>query len=1188
MISIVGVTAFRDFLEKQSGIRNPNVTFKLSEIRSALELIRDDHSVTADFMNRFINFVQGAHAIWTHDYQSAVKAFLAAFDFELPVGNWYQKWMEIQARHYIFSQLRLSPEFDEGTTEKMLPFLRDKLMDAVKSYESIGAAKKQFTKFGNIVASGTGNSSLDLVEVLPLGILDIIQDVIQLSRRGNMGADCLDVIESILTSKSSSKMLRYKALEVMFVIRDHPGTSVDILKRIDIISTKFDLFIAQQIDSDSEKAKNAQLKKQVQEKLEHDRKLNRLNTNTSSSVEPQKKKKGTNKLVKNLFKNLRRDVDDTASDGKVGDDAKLEKTDDAANNADPLNTETIGAKATGSMQPSGSGSDPIPKIEPRMVEMKCQHPFAAKVIPVETWKLGAIDCEQCQTTTELDVWLAARLGDVAGLTYFLDSGVDVAAMTSDGATLLENVVLWCPDPIPAMNFLLQRGAKVDTRHTFITSTYLTPEELSKHSTVEPTNLEGAMLLHLSAISHKPVDVIKVLLKYNADIAAVDNCNQTALFYFARFCAEPLAPIALLVNRGIPLETQCTIHDRTALIMVARYCNGQLQHTLLRFLVNAGADKQKIDRWKYNLLHCVSLYPRSWEALKYCFEQCRLDVNAPDKDGTRCLDYYLQKDGSNVAEYLNILLKHDYNITNNCTDVGVNCVHYAARNCTDALGTLKILCDAGADPKKISNTGFTTISLLGYNKKATSQNLAEAVKLLVDKGVDVNISNESGYTALDSACLLADPLPVVQALVESGAIPKPSTTVDIALHWLVGNTIANASTVPCMQYLFDAGWLISTKSGGKEVLHAVAGNAGNFDTMPKLKMLLEKGADIAARDEMGKTPLHYLLENEKPQDLVEEMKLLIDNGAPVDAADKDGYTSVHRAAANQVDPIAALTILKEAGADFTIIDNNNSNTVLIELVENDKCDEEVLSRFFELGIPVDPNAVDNENWTAFHVVASTSNDPLPLFKILIKAGADPKLMISSDKSTALHCLAQNTSIDEEALGEATRYLIEQDVPVDAVDDDGYTPLNRAALESCNPTAMFEALIQAGANVNTLNTCHSTPIHEIWDNDDCGEQVPHAKFLLENGAKLDIMDEDKWTPMHSCAYFSADPALGLKFLLESEADVNATTEDSETMLHTLAQNEKCEDLSLPVKILVDAGVSIHAQSSNGYTALHALYV
>ncbi|RUS22048.1 hypothetical protein BC937DRAFT_90565 [Endogone sp. FLAS-F59071] len=74
------------------------------------------------------------------------------------------------------------------------------------------------------------------------------------------------------------------------------------------------------------------------------------------------------------------------------------------------------------------------------------------------------------------------------------------------------------------------------------------------------------------------------------------------------------------------------------------------------------------------------------------------------------------------------------------------------------------------------------------------------------------------------------------------------------------------------------------------------------------------------------------------------------------------------------------------------------------------------------------------------------------------------------------------------------------------------------------------------------------------------------------------------MHSCAYFSADPSPGLKFLLESKADVNATTEDSETMLHILAQNEKCDDLSFPVKILVDAGVPNLQKVILPYTHYH----
>ncbi|KAH7000722.1 ankyrin repeat-containing domain protein [Ilyonectria destructans] len=69
----------------------------------------------------------------------------------------------------------------------------------------------------------------------------------------------------------------------------------------------------------------------------------------------------------------------------------------------------------------------------------------------------------------------------------------------------------------------------------------------------------------------------------------------------------------------------------------------------------------------------------------------------------------------------------------------------------------------------------------------------------------------------------------------------------------------------------------------------------------VKLLLEKGADVEAKDEYGRTPLSWAAEDGH-EDIV---KLLFEKGADVEAKDKHGGTPLSRAAAKGDEAIVKL-------------------------------------------------------------------------------------------------------------------------------------------------------------------------------------------------------------------------------------------------------------------------------------------
>jgi ankyrin repeat protein len=78
-----------------------------------------------------------------------------------------------------------------------------------------------------------------------------------------------------------------------------------------------------------------------------------------------------------------------------------------------------------------------------------------------------------------------------------------------------------------------------------------------------------------------------------------------------------------------------------------------------------------------------------------------------------------------------------------------------------------------------------------------------------------------------------------------------------------------------------------------------------------KLLIEKGADVNAKDKYDIPPLHKALE----KGLVDIAKLLIDKGADINAKCKHDRTSLHFAAYNGLKDMVELLLAK--GADTTV-------------------------------------------------------------------------------------------------------------------------------------------------------------------------------------------------------------------------------------------------------------------------------
>lgn len=111
-------------------------------------------------------------------------------------------------------------------------------------------------------------------------------------------------------------------------------------------------------------------------------------------------------------------------------------------------------------------------------------------------------------------------------------------------------------------------------------------------------------------------------------------------------------------------------------------------------------------------------------------------------------------------------------------------------------------------------------------------------------------------------------------------------------------------------------------------------------------------------------------------------------------------------------------------------------------------------------------------------------------------------------------------------------------IDSVDEDGYTPLHRAAYS--NNVDIAKILIKYGANVNAQTEFKWTPLHSAvkWSNAEV------AALLLQHGADVNALSEGQQTPLHIAATVSNCRNTAMTLLLDPNCNSNALNNSNET--------------------------------------------
>ncbi|XP_051170463.1 ankyrin-3-like [Leptopilina boulardi] len=143
-----------------------------------------------------------------------------------------------------------------------------------------------------------------------------------------------------------------------------------------------------------------------------------------------------------------------------------------------------------------------------------------------------------------------------------------------------------------------------------------------------------------------------------------------------------------------------------------------------------------------------------------------------------------------------------------------------------------------------------------------------------------------------------------------------------------------------------------------------------------------------------------------------------------------------------------------------------------------------------------------------------------------------------------------------------------------DENELTPLNVAILQ--NHLELAKILVQNGADVNIVNNDGETPLHKASKRGN----IQLVEILLQNGANINAKDNRDITPLYVAILY--DHSELAKILVQNGADVNIVNNDGETPLNLATQMIKI-DIQF-VEILLKNGANVNIVNDYGRAPLH----
>ena len=390
--------------------------------------------------------------------------------------------------------------------------------------------------------------------------------------------------------------------------------------------------------------------------------------------------------------------------------------------------------------------------------------------------------------------------------------------------------------------------------------------------------------------------------------------------------------------------------------------------------------------------------------------------------------------------------------------GMTALHWAAYH--DDLDTARMLVEGGADANAVNRYGVPALSLVATNGNAAF------VRLLLDAGADPNVGLLGGETVLMTAARTGS-LGAVQALLANGADPNArERRGQTALMWA-----ASEGHLGIVNAILDAGADVraSLRSGFNPMFFAV--REGRIDVVHRL---LKAGVDVNAVLERVKDGPDAAVNNAsyRPVD---------DGMIPLVLAVRNGHfelaVELIEAGADPNDqrtgfaPLHTMSWVRKPDAsdrgDPPPIGSGNLTPLqFVRKLAELGADVNLQLQTAGVRAPHTASRLGMEGATAFLMAADRAD--VAFMKLLLELGADPFVPNVEGSTPLMAAAGLGTAAPEEEAGseaearDAVQLLVDLGADIDAVDDNGDTPMHGAAFASF-PTVV-QQLADNGADIH----------------------------------------------------------------------------------------------------------------------------
>ena len=659
--------------------------------------------------------------------------------------------------------------------------------------------------------------------------------------------------------------------------------------------------------------------------------------------------------------------------------------------------------------------------------------------------------------------------------------------------------------------------------------------------------------------------IEILLSAGADVNAVSDYGKTALMIC--FNSEGIK-VLLSAGANVKIKDQ---QNRTVLM------NDDLDEKGIKILIEAGADVNVVDDWgKTALMICSSSYETMMILINAGADVRGKDISETTLMMHFCRNYKEEGSYNEALRVIDKLIELGLNV-NDIDKEGNTVLMHCYRN----LEVMKVLILKGVGINVQNNKGETALI------KFIDNYHYNLVSTLVNAGVDVNIRDYYGKTAL-------------MYCVNRFNSYKPKDVSNILLLLVA-----------------KADFTIRDEEGQTALMKSC-----NIEI---IRNLVAAGADMSAVDDNGKSCLMHFYDNFDGSKekiitfLISDGKL---NGENVNEC-------IGRSALMCCKSVEEMKQLISLGADVNALYNNE--TVLMNFVKTWKEEEEeekegLIEEFIkEVGERINVNAINNENRTALmyckkeeHVKAliavgadvnlrdndlktalmhygkrtnynSSAGTVKGLIEALIAAGVDDINARDRAGETALIVCCMNSNV------EGLNALIKAGANINDKDNEGKT-----ALMYCRNLECVKLLIDAGVNVGARDTNLRTVLMHLVKNElstltflkrvvdnindrdvegrtalmYCGYRVAITKALLKLGANVDLQDKEGKT-----ALMESTNTLQMQMLINaSKMDDVVNVKDNEGK--SILMYDKSDS---QLRMLIEAGADVNARDNEGGTVI-----